>query len=223
MKKTIGFITIGQSPRTDIMEDVRKIIPSDIGIIEAGALDNYSFEYIKENLSPGIADQFLVSRMRDGSQVEIAEEKIHGLLQNCVDDLNAKGCSIILMMCTGSIPEFTSNVPVLPPQKILHNIIKNIGFKKKIGVYVPEKEQEDNIRNVWNSLGLDIKPVFASPYRGLHDIEKEAEKLCSDDISIIFMDCMGYSEKMKQAVQEITGKPVIIPRMMIVKLALELI
>jgi hypothetical protein len=34
---------------------------------------------------------------------------------------------------------------------------------------------------------------------------------------------MGYSEKMKNMVYEITGKAVIIPRTMIVKIALELI
>jgi protein AroM len=221
--KKLGFITIGQSPRTDIMEDVRKIIPENIEIIEAGALDRYDRQYIQDNLSPGENSQFLVSRMRDGSQVEIAEEKIHSLLQNCVDHLNKKGCNIILMMCTGKIPELLSKVPILPPQKILHNIMKNIGFQGKIGVFIPEKEQELNIRKAWNSMGMEIFPVFASPYGNIDNIKKESLLLDKEDISVIFMDCMGYSEKMKNMVYEITGKAVIIPRTMIVKIALELI
>lgn len=220
--KKIGFITIGQSPRVDIMEDVRKIIPANIEIIEAGALDEFSPQYIDKHLSPGKNSQFLVSRMRDGSQVEIAEEKIHYLLQNCVDKLNEKGCNIILMMCTGNIPELKSEVPVLAPQKILHNMMKNIGFTGNMGVFVPEKEQDESIKRAWNSQGMDISTFFASPYGDIEEIKKEAISLDNKDISIIFMDCMGYSEKMKNIVSEITGKPVIIPRTMIVKIALEL-
>lgn len=223
INKKIGFITIGQSPRTDIMEDIKKIIPPNIEIVEAGALDDFSRPYIYENLSPEKDSQFLVSRMRDGSQVEIAEEKIHLLLQNCVDKLNEKGCNIIIMMCTGKIPELVSKVPVLQPQKILHNIIKNVGFQGKIGVFVPEKEQENNIRKAWKANGMEIIPVFASPYGSYDNIEKKANSLDNQEISIIFMDCMGYSEKMKNIVCEITGKPVIIPRTMIVKIAIELL
>lgn len=221
--KKIGFITIGQSPRTDIMEDVRKIIPENIEVLEVGALDNYNHQYIKEHLSPGEGSQFLVSRMRDGSQVEIGEEKIHSLLQNCVDHLNEKKCDVILMMCTGKIPELISNSPILQPEKILHNIMKNIGFQGKIGVFIPEKEQEINIRKTWNSMGMEIFPVFASPYGNIDNIKNEATHLDNSEISIVFMDCMGYSENMKKIVYEITGKPVIIPRTMIVKIALELI
>ncbi len=72
-------------------------------------------------------------------------------------------------------------------------------------------------------MGMDIVPIIASPYGNIDNIRKEALLLDNKDISVIFMDCMGYSEKMKNMVYEITGKPVIIPRTMIVKIALELI
>ena len=88
---------------------------------------------------------------------------------------------------------------------------------------MPEKEQDKNIKNAWNSLGMDISTAFASPYGDIEEIKKEAVQLDDNDISIIFMDCMGYSEKMKKIVQDVTKKPVIIPRTMIVKIALELI
>ena len=126
-------------------------------------------------------------------------------------------------MCTGNIPKLESKVPLLPPQKILHNMMKNIGFKGKIGVFIPEKEQEQTIINAWTAVELDIVPIFASPYGNIKKIREETSRMDVKGISVIYMDCMGYSQRMKDIVHDATGLPVIIPRTMIVKLALELI
>ena len=37
--KKIGAITIGQAPRTDVMEDLDDILRGDVELIQAGALD----------------------------------------------------------------------------------------------------------------------------------------------------------------------------------------
>lgn len=222
-QRKIGFITIGQSPRADIMEDIRKLITKDIKVIERGALDKYTYDEIKEKFSPTKDNTFLVSRMRDGKQVEIAEEKIHLLLQNCVNELNEENCSVILIMCTGTIPELQSKSLLISPQKVLHNMIKNVGINGKIGVFVPKEDQKNDIQKTWNEKGIEIETVFASPYASIENIKKESEKLKQDNIELIFMDCMGYSEKMKSVVKEVTGKPVIIPRTLITKIALEMI
>lgn len=222
-QKKLGFITIGQSPRIDIIEDINKFIGDDIEILERGALDKYTYEDIKDKLSPSKEDTFLVSRMRDGRQVEIAEEKIHFLLQNCVDELNRENCSAIIIMCTGTIPKLKSSSLLISPQKVLHNIVKNIGISGKIGVFVPELDQKHDIQKAWGDMGIEIETVFASPYSSVENIKNEAEKFNKDSIKLIFMDCMGYSEKMKAVVRKITNKPIIIPRTLIVKIALEMI
>ena len=222
-QRRLGFITIGQSPRADIMEDVTKFITKDIEVVERGALDKYTYEEIKDKFSPSKEDTFLVSRMRNGRQVEIAEEKIHLLLQNCVNELNQESCSVILIMCTGSIPELKSTSLLISPQKVLHNMIKNVGINGKIGVFVPKEDQKDDIHRTWNEKGIEIETVFASPYASIENIKKEAEKFKQDSIKLIFMDCMGYSEKMKLIVKQVTDKPVITPRTLITKIALEMI
>ena len=71
--KKIGFITIGQSPRDDIMKDILPIIGDDIEILQKGALDNLSEEELEE-IAPQSGDTVLVSSLRDGRSVSRSEE-----------------------------------------------------------------------------------------------------------------------------------------------------
>ena len=45
--KTIGMITIGQSPRVDVVPEIREILGDGIEVLEAGALDGLSLEEVK--------------------------------------------------------------------------------------------------------------------------------------------------------------------------------
>ena len=102
--KKIGAITIGQAPRTDVMEDLDDILRGDVELIQAGALDLLTLEEV-ETLRPDGTGNTLVSRMRDGTGVMLQEQKILPLLQQRIHDLEEQGVSAILIMCTGEFPE----------------------------------------------------------------------------------------------------------------------
>ena len=42
----IGAVTIGQSPRSDVIADIRPILGSEVDVVEAGALDGLTKEEI---------------------------------------------------------------------------------------------------------------------------------------------------------------------------------
>ena len=88
--KTIGLITIGQSPRTDVTEDIGAFFSEEVTVLEAGALDHIT-EAELQDMRPEGNETALVSRMRDGRQVIFAEKHILRLLQQCVAELQDKG------------------------------------------------------------------------------------------------------------------------------------
>ena len=63
----LGAITVGQSPRTDVTDDIMGIFQGKVEILERGALDGLTVEDI-DKLAPDAGEYVLVSRMRDGSQ-----------------------------------------------------------------------------------------------------------------------------------------------------------
>ena len=68
--KKIGAITIGQAPRTDILQDIEPILGPDVVLIQAGALDTMTLDEVR-SLRPDGQGNTLVSRMRDGTAVTL--------------------------------------------------------------------------------------------------------------------------------------------------------
>lgn len=77
----IKIITIGQSPRIDITQNIKDILNRDITIIEVVVLDKYTYEEVLKEFSPNDNEDILASRMRDGTQVMLTKEKVSNELQ----------------------------------------------------------------------------------------------------------------------------------------------
>jgi protein AroM len=71
----VGTLTIGQSPRNDIIPDLKEILGKEVELIEKGALDGLSGEEINE-LSPKPGDYPLVTRLKDGIEVKVGKKYI---------------------------------------------------------------------------------------------------------------------------------------------------
>lgn len=211
--KKIGFITIGQSPRDDIMKDILPIIGDDIEILQKGALDNLSEEELEE-IAPQSGDTVLVSSLRDGRSVSMAEEKIIVHLQRCIDELEVCGVSGIMFLCTGDFKDLlTAHVPLIYPNRLLRAIIPAICDRKRLVVLVPEEEQKSEAMAQWEGIGMETSVFSISPYTAAEeDFAALALTLKEVDCDCVLMDCMGYSAEMKDILCSRSGKNVLLPR-----------
>ncbi len=220
-KKTkIGFVTIGQSPRLDITKDIFPLLSKKFEVTEAGALDDFTLEEISNNFVPKDGDEVLVTKMRDGTQVVIAEKYILKMLQNAITKLEEEKNEIIVMLCTGKFPEFEHKGILLTPQKMLQDIAKSFAEGRKIGLLIPDESQKPQIKHWWGNADLEI--VAASPYKDFENIKAAAEYLKDKNVDVVFMDCMGYTAAMKDTVKSITGKKVFLPRTLVARVLNEL-
>ena len=112
--KTIGLITIGQSPRTDVTPDLEPIFGPDVKLLQAGALDGLTAQEIAA-FAPEEGDYVLISKLRDGTSAVFAEKHILPRLQQCIRELEDQGAELIMFLCTGSFPAFESQVPLVFP------------------------------------------------------------------------------------------------------------
>lgn len=220
-KTKIGFITIGQSPRKDMTDDIFPLLSSGFEVSEEGALDEYSIETVKEKFAPKEGDSVLVTKMRNGSQVIIGEKHILTMLQLAIEKLEHEGNEIIVFLCTGNFPEFDHKGLVITPQKMLQDIAKNILKNGKLGLIIPDESQRSQISEWWGNIDLEIE--VASPYLGIENIEIASKNLKNKNVDLIFMDCMGYTTAMKDIVKNISGKKVILPRTLLARVLNELI
>ena len=69
-RSVLGLVTIGQSPRNDVLPQMLPHLPADIAIRQAGALDGLANNAIAK-LVPGLDDYVLHTRLRDGRAVTV--------------------------------------------------------------------------------------------------------------------------------------------------------
>ncbi len=113
--KKIGMLTIGQSPRDDILPGLKEILGKNVEIVEAGALDGKTMEDVKK-IPLRVEDYILVSRMRDGTEIKITKKYILPLMQEKLDLLESQGIRLTVVMCTGNFPQFRSEGARRHPQ-----------------------------------------------------------------------------------------------------------
>src|SRR5438477_9211152 len=100
MATRIGMVTIGQAPRVDVVPDMAELL-GPVEIVERGALDGLTRDEIAP-LAPGAGDEVLVTRLRDGTPVFVAKRHVTPLVQRRIDELEAAGATLTVLLCTGA-------------------------------------------------------------------------------------------------------------------------
>ncbi len=217
----IGTVTIGQSPRTDVMSDILPLLRG-LEIEERGALNGLSFEEI-EKLSPSTGDYVLVTRLQDGRSVRIAEKHILERMQMHIDDLIRNGADGILLLCTGEFPAFVCSKPVLYPQRLLQYFVAGVAADQVVGVFTPDKSQVPQSTKRWLENGQKHVIVeSATPYEDYEKVIEAGLALKRRGAQVLVMDCIGYTCQMKEEIAVLTGLPVILPRTVAARTVVEL-
>lgn len=205
--RKIGLITLGQSPRDDILPDMRMILGDEFEILEAGALDDYTFEDV-ERLPVGEGDQILVTRMRDGREVRVTKNFIVPLIQRRISELEDE-VEIILLLCTGRFPDFKSRALIVTPSEIVRGAVNAAIRRGRLGVVYPAREQTAHAQREWGREGLEVYADAASPYGPEEEIIALADRLAGENLDLILLNCMGFGHRTKLLIRERTGRPVI--------------
>ena len=205
---TIGMLTIGQTPRVDLLPTMTEILGDGYEIVEAGALDGMSLEDVRgiEILSD---DYVLVSRMRDGTEVKITKRFVVPRVQEKIAELEEKGVRLTVIMCTGAFPQYESKGLVVTPQEILKGVLNGALKRGRLGVVYPTEEQMPGAQSNFGSEDVETYADTISPYEGAYELKALAERLSSQDLDLILLNCFGFTSELKGYIAEATGVPTI--------------
>ncbi len=222
MATRVGMITIGQSPRPDVVPEVTGLVRQPMEVMQAGALDGLDLVEIRR-LAPEAGDETLVTRMADGTEVHVAKRHIVPRVQACIHRL-APQVEALVLLCTGHFPGFRSPVPFLEPQGLVDRIVQSVvGEGGAVGVMVPGATQVEEARQKMADYGLVPTVVAASPYTKSEGIRQAAEQFRNSRVSAVVMHCIGYDAKMKAEVRRVSAKPVLLARSLVAKILEEML
>lgn len=220
MKKLLA-ITIGQAPRDDMMQQMLPYL-KDFEIVQRGALDGLSKEYIIENFAPSKGDYILESKLSNGDYVNFSEEKILDRIQQILTE-EENNVDLVLMLCTGVFEhEFKTKHSIIYPQKLIHPIISHLVGNTKLVVLNPSESQIPQSMEKWRKVVNNVSATFVSPYaNNLKEFEDAVKFISEENPEIVFMDCMGYTENMREYFKEKTNKSVILGNVLVGKILSE--
>lgn len=221
-KLILGTVTIGQTPRTDLIPEIKSFLDDRVEIIEAGALDGLTLDEVGK-LHPSPGDKVLITRMADGTQVKVAEKHIVPRMQQKIYELVERGAQVIALVCTGDFPEFQCDKLLIEPHKVLFNTVKSVAQGLKLGVFIPDKDQLGHARARWSAVSDAVFVQAVSPYGCPWEKSIAADNLRHEGVEVAVLDCIGYTLADKQAVKDKLGVPVILARSVVARVIAELL
>ena len=219
----VGTLTIGQSPRIDVIPGIRDVLGPNMEIVEKGALDGLDLEEVKR-FYPRPNDYILITRMRDGTEVKIAEKHIIERMKRCISNFQAEPVEIIILLCTGEFPQIESKKILLRPDRIMLHMVQSVLDTGRLGVVVPSPDQIPALKRRWEKTHLEVVAEAISPYTGTYEeLKEKAHRIKTSDVDLVILDCIGFGQDTRALFREITKKPVLLPVTLIGRIAREMV
>lgn len=214
----VGFLTIGQTPRSDIIPTFTEIFNKDIKIVERGALDSLNEAELLTVLARNEKNT-TISRLRDGRSIIIDRRKLPPLLQMELSKLEQE-VDMVIVLSTDDFSNLKCEKPIIYPNRIVTQMISAMADQPKLGLIIPLEEQRSAMLKKWEDISEDITIAVASPF-DYGNFEEAARYLRDYRVDLIVLDCMGYNEEHRQVVRKESGILTILPRTLVAGIVLE--
>lgn len=215
----IGAVTIGQSPRADVLPEFRRALGLEAQVVERGGLDGLTPGQVRA-LAPREGDGVLVTRLADGTEVRLAERPAARRIERDVRALEAEGVELIVLFCTGTFPGLASRVPLIVPDPLLNHLVAALLPAGVLGVVMPAADQLPAAARKWRLSGLEVVGEAVSPYSAAPaEVEQAARRMAARRPDLIVLDCIGFSGEIRRVFRRITGRPVLLPRAVLGRVA----
>lgn len=223
---TIGFTTIGESPRDDMVPGMMENFPVGTIAAQRGCLDGRSRHEI-DALAPEEGEVGMITLLKSGDSVLLSHKKILPIMQQKVDELvRDEHADIVVILCGADWTAIRSDKLIINPGKVFPGIVSSLAGGLRLGVIKPSAGQIEKELERYTGLGIDAVVTSASPYEGearLGLARAAAESLKSADCDLIWMTCVGMDSAMRDEVAAITGKPVILAQSILARVVSELL
>ncbi|MGO9728948.1 MAG: AroM family protein [Streptosporangiaceae bacterium] len=207
----VGAVTAGQSPRDDVLPEMAELLPRGTRFVERGALDGVSASELGR-LAPVAEETVVVTRLRDGREVALAEARLLPLLQRAVDEVAELGATVVAPLCTGSLPGLRSPRPLVFPGPVVRHLVLALAKDCRLGVIVPAADQVAGAESDWAAVTGTRRVLAASPYGPGQPLARAAAELVDWHPDLVVLDCLGFGRSAQRVIRETGGVPAILPR-----------
>ncbi|WP_205837084.1 AroM family protein [Neorhizobium sp. T6_25] len=208
MRHRVMFLSVGQTPRADLIGDMLTNLDVPIEALEIGALDGLSKAEIDDlKVRPG--EQSIVTRLADNTDIVVSKPRIAERMAKIAAAFHPNEFDLVVILSTGLFRDFESTCPTVNAQRAMESaVISLAAHGSSVGLIQPLQQQIAE---------LDI-PALA-PYKICASYAADGDrKLLAGalvdlaDAEIIVLNSVSFTEADRQMVAKASGKPVVLAR-----------
>ncbi|MCG8481504.1 MAG: AroM family protein [Spirochaetales bacterium] len=134
--------------------------------------------------------------------------------------MNIAESRVSFSLCTGEFPQLSSGLPLLKPDRLLVNLIRGIADGGVLAAIVPDEKQIPAMLPKWRRTGLEVRAFPLSPYTASgKEVREIAVSVAALEPDLVVLDCMGFGMDIRNVFYEHTGRPVLLPRTILARIA----
>lgn len=204
----VAFVSMGQTPRPDLTDEIIELSGCSFDHDEYGALDGLD-EFELEMLGPVADDERVHTRLADGSSIVLAAAPVETRIANICSKLDGEEYDLIVVLSTLMYCNFRTFTPVLHAQGVIDTWFASLSMTEcDLGVVNLLQKQGEITRR---RLGSMIKVQTSCALDDRNDyVEETARKLKNCDI--ILLSSVSYSEATAKKIEALAGRPVVTAR-----------
>lgn len=201
-------MTLGESPRTDLVPEILLNLDGAIEPMEYGLLDEIDAVQLRA-AAPRNGEPAYLSRMRDGGHVELSVEWTNDRFRDVYGEIKARDPDLVVLMSVSCGADFRPVGATLQSDKVVERAIEAMcNADLKLGIIVPLDGLLQDLQPIGGPWARAI--VRAARHGDFAALESAVAEMA--DCDIVVLHSMGYSEADRQEVQRLTQKPVIMNR-----------
>jgi DNA-binding NarL/FixJ family response regulator len=205
------FVSVGQSPRSDLIGEMLASLDIPLEAIELGALDGLSPREIDAlKVRPG--ETSIITRLADNSEIVVSKPRIGERMASLVAGFQPNEYDLVVILSTGLFRDFESTCLTVNAQRAIESAVISLAAQgSSVGLIQPLARQINE---------LDIPAL--QPYRvtASHAADGDRESLARAlfdlaECEIIVLNSVSFSEADREMASKVTGKPVVLARRII--------
>lgn len=209
--KKVMFVSVGQTPRADLISEMLANLDIRIEALELGALDGLSPREIDDlRVRPGEAS--IVTRLADNTEIVVSKPRIAERMAGLVANFQPNEYDLVVILSTGLFREFESMCPTVNAQRALESAVISLAAQgSPIGLIQPLEQQISE---------LDIPALQSYRITASHALDNDKQSLARAlfdlaECEIIVLNSVSFSEADREMAAKVTGKPVVLARRII--------
>ena len=116
-------------------------------------LDELSHAEIDARFVAKPGEPVLATRLKDGRMVELSRWRMREGVQDTLGVLEAEGCDVILLLCTGTFEGLEcKRAWLVEPDRIIPGMVAGLIEQRQLGIVVPIASQIGSESGKWRSL-----------------------------------------------------------------------